>query len=1118
MPGPPGPAMPIVEKLREVLKSARREVGEDGELGRLLAASAKKVLLQKIEFEPASRGFSCQLELLRGKYVLLNPQAEAAGHHRGPEERPPGKQGSGHTPGSHGDGVPVPQKVLFPAERLSMKWERIYRIGAGLQNLGNTCFLNSTVQCLTYTPPLANYLLSKEHSRTCHQGGFCMMCVMQNHMIQAFANSGNAIKPVSFIRDLKKIAQHLRFGNQEDAHEFLRYTIDAMQKACLNGCTKLDRQTQATTLVHQIFGGYLRSRVKCSVCKGVSDTYDPYLDLALEIRQAADIVRALELFVKSDLLGGENAYMCAKCKKKVSASKRFTIHRASNVLTLSLKRFASFGGDKITKDVGYPELLNIRPYMSQSNGDPVTYALYAVLVHSGYSCHAGHYYCYVKASNGQWYQMNDDLVRSSNIKVVLNQQAYVLFYLRMPSPSKSSEGPIAKAASSLPGHTGSISDPVKKTMTNGPLSSPVVGKRTDTLPGKKLPGPEEVGVPVARSTFETGLKLPNGTAPPKLPAGSPSPKLPLKATHTGTALPSDAAGRPKKQLSFPQLPPVPRAVQGFCDTNNASGAKEELPQQSSCESKRPPTSPKLLLEPSHIEEPGRSGDDGGTLERDSCGSSAASPVHSAVGKMAKASQKVKSRTDSFCTSQETDSGTDLPAGPSTEPTSLEDSKSPKLKSSPLSSATLELSSMMSPPPAKKLALSAKKGSTPRKASGSDRHTQPHPQFAGHTYPTNTTHPDSTPWPFGKSRLSSSALKLPNPEKPACSFNLNSAPQPSASLLTNGSTAPPSHHITPCSREKEPSKVTPGSSKKKHRKQHHGADGSPCVPAVKGKDDVSSPPRKNNLAQEGSVSLTGKEAAGECSRSGREVPDWQNLESSPKQHVSDPSTYLDTEPISPLKKKKKKKRRMEEAEEHCPRMLSSGSSRRAEMEPQRTKQRWSVEAGAGESEHRKRKQRESLSSPVLELPAANGIDAMDSTPVAVCAWDNQAGDEYGCCPAALSPELSQGASTAPGSQEASSVVEELLRNSLDKAYGKQVLTWEGEISAVSQDAIQDAAWARSETVIDEWDEEFDRGKVKKIKKLKRERRRRFNPFQQLQSKRNFWSVTHPAKVASLSYRL
>ncbi|NXF34730.1 UBP36 hydrolase, partial [Nyctibius bracteatus] len=100
----------------------------------------------------------------------------------------------------------------------------------------------------------------------------------------------------------------------------------------------------------------------------------------------------------------------------------------------------------------------------------------------------------------------------------------------------------------------------------------------------------------------------------------------------------------------------------------------------------------------------------------------------------------------------------------------------------------------------------------------------------------------------------------------------------------------------------------------------------------------------------------------------------------------------------------------------------------------------------------------------------------------------------------------------------SVVEELLRNSLDKAYGKQVLTWDGEISAVSQDAIRDAEWARSETVIDEWDKEFDRGKVKKVKKLKREQRRHFSPFQQLQSKRSFWSVTHPAKVVSLGHRL
>ncbi|XP_034070700.1 ubiquitin carboxyl-terminal hydrolase 42 [Gymnodraco acuticeps] len=333
---------------------------------------------------------------------------------------------------SSGDGIDTPQKVLFPPERLNLKWTQVQRIGAGLQNMGNTCFLNSALQCLTYTPPFANYLLTREHSKTCHEPGFCMMCTMQNHIIQVFANSGNVIKPIGVLNELKRIAKHFRYGSQEDAHEFLRYTVDAMQKSCLPG-PKLDRQTQATTFIHQVFGGYLRSRVKCLNCKAVSDTFDPFLDITLEIKTAPSVSKALEQFVKPEQLDGENAYKCTKCKKMVTASKRFTIHRSSNVLTLSLKRFANFSGGKLTKDVKYPEYLDLQPFMSQSQGDPQLYALFAVLVHSGFSCHAGHYFCYVKASNGQWYQMNDSSVSVSDIRSVLNQQAYVLFY------SKSSE-------------------------------------------------------------------------------------------------------------------------------------------------------------------------------------------------------------------------------------------------------------------------------------------------------------------------------------------------------------------------------------------------------------------------------------------------------------------------------------------------------------------------------------------------------------------------------------------------------------------------------------------------------------------------------------------------------
>ncbi|XP_065503589.1 ubiquitin carboxyl-terminal hydrolase 36 isoform X3 [Caloenas nicobarica] len=920
MPGPPGPAMAVTAKLKDLLNVRRDEAGE---LGRLLTASAKKVLLQKIEFEPASRGFSGQLELLRDKYLLLNPRSEPAEHARGAEEGQPGKQGSDRAPGGHGHGVPAPQKVLFPAEHLAMKWQRVHRIGAGLLNLGNTCFLNATLQCLTYTPPLANYLLSKEHGRTCHQSGFCMMCVMQNHVTQAFANSGNAIKPVSFVRNLKRIAAHIHFGRQEDAHEFLRFTIDAMQKACLHDHTKSDRQTQATTLIHQIFGGYLQSRVKCSVCKGVSDTFDPCLDVALEITvlrqdwQAANIVRALELFVRPDLLGGANAYMCARCKKKVSATKCFTIHRAPNVLTLALKRFAGFTGGKITKDVGYPELLNIRPYMSQTSGDPVMYGLYAVLVHSGFSSHAGHYYCYVKASNGQWYQMNDNVVRPSNVKVVLNQQAYVLFYVRIPSPRKSSEGPVAKAdsgrISGIPGH-------VKNAVTNRPLASPVTGQTPDTLPRKKLPGPEVVGVPVARSTFGTGPKLPNGTTLPKLPSGSLSPQLAPNATHVATAFPGDAAQRPKKPLSS-QLSPAPRAVPGFCSPSNTSGAKAQLPQKRCWEPRPLPASPRLP-EPIPGQEPWGSGENTRTPGRDPGGSAAASAVLGTARKLPKVSRKTKGGTSSSSASEETDRGTDSRAGSGTEPAAPEGVKLAKLKSFPLASAAPQPSSTVSPPLTKKLALSHKKGSTLGKESRSDHCAQPHPKLAGQPCPTDTTRPNSTPGHFGKSRLSSSVLPLPKPEKLAFSFMLDSAPQLPACSPTNGSPAPALHHLSPSSGEKGPGQVSPGSCKKEHQKQRRGAEGSPHVPAGKGKDGASSPPRKKkHFTQGGLVSPAGKVVADEGPSGDQEAPGCWDMESTPRLQGSEPGVYLDVGPIS-HHKKKKRRRRMEEVEERCSGTLSS----------------------------------------------------------------------------------------------------------------------------------------------------------------------------------------------------
>ncbi|XP_023328077.1 ubiquitin carboxyl-terminal hydrolase 2 isoform X2 [Eurytemora carolleeae] len=327
----------------------------------------------------------------------------------------------------------------------------------GLKNLGNTCFMNSVIQCLSNTKLLCDFLLSDEYSNDINSNSS-----MKGSLIKAFATvvkslwkpNARTVDPSTLKGAVQRFAPRFSGYNQEDSQEFLRYLLEGLHEDVNRVTVKpqsIHTEIDSNLSVEEqgmeawkrylrrddsklvdIFVGQLKSTLRCSSCDYESVTFEPFWDLSLPIPSRSGEIslhECLENFTKEEVMDGDEMPTCGRCKTRRRCTKFYSLYKLPKVLVVHLKRFSPTEKyrSKLSNSVTFPLTSFDVSKFSDCPGRS-TYSCYAVSNHSG-TLYSGHYTAYARnPKTSQWHYFNDSRVSSSSSGSVISNEAYLLFF------------------------------------------------------------------------------------------------------------------------------------------------------------------------------------------------------------------------------------------------------------------------------------------------------------------------------------------------------------------------------------------------------------------------------------------------------------------------------------------------------------------------------------------------------------------------------------------------------------------------------------------------------------------------------------------------------------------
>ncbi|XP_070324543.1 ubiquitin carboxyl-terminal hydrolase 40 isoform X11 [Odocoileus virginianus] len=299
---------------------------------------------------------------------------------------------------------------------------------SGIRNQGGTCYLNSLLQTLHFTPEFREALFSlgpeELGSLEDKDKPDAKVRIIPLQLQRLFAQLLLLDQEAASTADLTD-----SFGwtsdeemRQHDVQELNRILFSALETSLVG--------TSGHDLINRLYHGTIVNQIVCKECKNVSEKQEDFLDLTVAVKNVSGLEDALwNMYVEEEVFDCDNLYRCGHCDRLVKAAKSAKLRKLPPFLTISLLRFnfdfVKCERYKETSCYTFPLRINLKPFCEQSELDDLEYMydLFSVIIHKG-GCYGGHYHVYIKDVDhlGNWQFQEDKSKPDVNLEDIQNKE------------------------------------------------------------------------------------------------------------------------------------------------------------------------------------------------------------------------------------------------------------------------------------------------------------------------------------------------------------------------------------------------------------------------------------------------------------------------------------------------------------------------------------------------------------------------------------------------------------------------------------------------------------------------------------------------------------------------